>query len=112
MRLLALLGAVGAAVLVMSAAPVALGHAPSPSATHGQGAMEDMPGMTADEHAGMTHTTGAPASGEQGAMDPDMPGMQHDAPAVSRPRFAVLGGFAVLNASLLIGGLAMRLRKR
>ena len=115
MRFIAPLIAAGAAVLVMTAAPVAFGHASSPStAAHSQGAMDDMPGMTADEHAGMTAPPGQTTKGgEQGTMDPNMPGMTHDdAPAVSRPRFAVLGGFAVANVSLLILGLAARLRRR
>ena len=115
MRFLALLVAVGAAVLVMTAAPVAFGHAPSPStAAHSQGAMDDMPGMTAGEHAGMTAPSGLTTKGnDPGTMDPNMPGMTHDgAPPVSRPRFAVLGGFAVANVSLLVLGLAARLRRR
>ena len=115
MRCLARLGAVfGAAVLVLSAAPTAFAHTPSPSTdTPSPGAMDpNMPGMTPDKHGAMTATPGGPSHGDQGTMDPNMPGMNHDVPAAPRPRAAVLGGFVAANASILVGGLVLRRRKR
>lgn len=76
--------------------------------------MSDMDGM---DMGGMDH--GAAGSHDHGSgsgsgtVHHDMPGMRHDeGPTPSRPRAAVLGGFAVLNGAVMGSAAVLRHRTK
>lgn len=96
----------------LAEAVVATHGTPSPGTPDMGGMDMNMPGMDHGDMPGMDH--GDSGHSHDGATGhDDMPGMQHDeGRAPSRPRAAVLGGFAAVNGAVLGSAAIVRRRTR
>jgi len=113
-----------AALLLAGGAPLAQAAESPPTSTSAAEDHSSMPGMDHGSVPGMQPLATPTASdvrppGHQGSAEPgghdSMPGMTHSedvvSGAVSRPRTAVLGGFAGLNAGVMGAALVIRRRR-